>query len=105
MTGQGLCTTLKLKKGDYSCKPNIMVSLEPLNSNKMGNNSPKHHCNKANHKDTPIILVHKTTSILLGRDGKPLSVDIQSTGLSRKNQKGQNITEVIHSPGVENTHK
>lgn len=105
MTGQGLCSTLKSKKGDYSCKPNIMVCLEPLYSNKMGNNSPKHHCNKANHKDTPIILVHKTTSILLGRDGKPRTVDIQSTGHSYKKQKGQNINEVIHSPGVENTHK
>lgn len=54
------------KKRDYSCKLNITVCLERLKSNKMGNNSPKHHCNKANHKDPPIILAHKITSILLG---------------------------------------
>lgn len=95
----------KIRKRDYSCELNITVCLEPLKSNKMGNNSPKHHCNKANHEDPPIILAHKITSLLLGRDGKPLSTEIQSTGLSYKNQKGQDINEVIHSSGVENTHQ
>jgi len=36
------------------------LSIEPLKSNKMVNKSSKHYCNKANHKDPPIILVHKT---------------------------------------------
>lgn len=75
-------------------------SSRPLHSNKTWNNSPIHHYNKANHKNPPIILLHKTPNVFLGRDGKPQHVDI----LSYKNPKGQNINEVTHSPWVENTH-